>query len=107
MLARKIADNVESYFDFLENALMGYAGLFQSTPPQERELDDVLAERFSRHKRFGILEIHRYNAAGRGEQVFSTLPSPSPASSLILPAEYLKWAQNPANRGRLFLSQDF
>ena len=33
MLARKIADNVESYFDFLENALMGYAGLFQTTPP--------------------------------------------------------------------------
>src|SRR5512139_1046001 len=61
MLARKIGDNVESYFDFLENALMGYAGLFQNTPPQERELDDVLAERFSRHKRFGILAIFRYN----------------------------------------------
>ena len=36
MLARKIADNVESYFDFLENALLGYAGLFQTTPPDER-----------------------------------------------------------------------
>src|SRR5512135_3247288 len=47
MLARKIADNVESYFDFLENALLGYAGLFQTTPPQERELDNVLAERFA------------------------------------------------------------
>ena len=33
MLARKIADNVESYFDFLENALLGYAGLFQTTTP--------------------------------------------------------------------------
>ena len=72
MLARKIADNIESYFDFLENALMGYAGLFQTTPPGERELDDVLAERFARHKRFGILAIVRYNPAGTGVQVFST-----------------------------------
>ena len=33
-LAKKIADNVESYFDFLENALMGYAGFFQTTSPE-------------------------------------------------------------------------
>ena len=72
MLARKIADNIESYFDFLENALMGYAGLFQATPPGERELDNVLAERFARHKRFGILAIVRYNPAGTAVQVFST-----------------------------------
>ncbi len=38
MLARKIADNVESYFDFLENALLGYAGLFQTTPPGAADL---------------------------------------------------------------------
>ena len=72
MLARKIGDNVESYFDFLENALMGYAGLFQATPPQERELDDVLAERWSRHQRFGLLAIVRYHPDGTGVQVFST-----------------------------------
>jgi signal transduction histidine kinase len=107
MLARKIADNVESYFDFLENALMGYAGLFHATPPQERELDDVLAERFTRHKRFGILEIHRYDAAGRGVQVFSTAASPPPASSVALPEIYLQWAKDPAHRGCLFLSRTF
>ena len=78
MLARKIADNIESYFDFLENALMGYAGLFQATPPRERELDNVLAERFARHKRFGILAIVRYNPAGTGVQVFSTAAAPPP-----------------------------
>ena len=72
MLARKIGDNIESYFDFLENALMGYAGLFQATPPQERELDNVLAERFSRHQRFGLLAIVRYDSAGTGVQVFSS-----------------------------------
>ncbi len=73
-LARKIADNVESYFDFLENALMGYAGLFQTTSPDDRELDAALEERFSRHQRFGIIGIRRYNAAGVGVQVFSTSP---------------------------------
>src|SRR5208337_916933 len=65
MLARKVDDNVESYFDLLKNALMGYAGLFQSALPRERELNDAMAERFGRHRRFGILDIRRYNAAGQ------------------------------------------
>jgi two-component system sensor histidine kinase HydH len=106
-LARKIADNVESYFDFLENALMGYAGLFQTTPPDERQLDAALQERFSRHQRFGILEIRRYNADGVGEQVFSTSKSPLPPGSIMLPPLFLNWATDPAHRGRLFLSETF
>jgi two-component system, NtrC family, sensor histidine kinase HydH len=107
MLARKVSDNVESYFDFLENVLQGYADLFQSTPRQERGLDNVLAERFARHKRLGILEVRRYDASGRGVQVFSTAAAPSPASSLTLPPPYLQWARDPAHRGRLFLSKTF
>ncbi|MGB8993646.1 MAG: ATP-binding protein [Desulfobaccales bacterium] len=106
-LARKIADNVESYFDFLENALMGYAGLFQTTPPDERQMDAALIERFARHQRFGILEINRYNAAGEGVQVFSTSPTPTKPGSLILPPVFLNWAKDPAHRGRLFLSETF
>jgi hypothetical protein len=107
MLARKIADNVESYFDFLENALLGYAGLFQTTSPEDRELDAALKERFSRHQRFGIVQISRYNAAGEGERVFSTSPDPPPPGSLNLPPLFLGWAKNPAHRGRLFLSETF
>jgi signal transduction histidine kinase len=107
MLARKIADNVESYFDFLENALLGHAGLFQIAPPEERALDASLAERFARHKRFGPLYITRYSAAGVGVQVFSTSPTPIQASSLVLPAEYLNWARDPQHRGRLFLTKTF
>ena len=106
-LAKKIADNVESYFDFLENALMGYAGFFQTTPPESRELDAALQERFSRHQRFGIIEIRRYNAAGVGVQVFSTSPHPPSPGSLTLPPPFLDWAKDPANRGRLFLSKTF
>ena len=107
MLARKIADNVESYFDFLENALLGYAGLFQTTPPDERTIDASLEERFARHKRFGLLEITRYNSEGVGVQSFSISPKPPPAGSLALPADFLQWAQDPGQRGRLFLSKTF
>ena len=106
-LARKIADNVESYFDFLENALMGYAGLFQTTPPDDRELDAALQERFARHQRFGILGIRRYNAEGVGVQVFSTSPSPPKPGSFTLPPLFLDWAKDPAHRGKLFLSETF
>jgi two-component system, NtrC family, sensor histidine kinase HydH len=106
-LARKIADNVESYFDFLENALMGYAGLFHAAKTDDRELETALQERFSRHQRFGILAIVRYNADGLGVQVFSTSPTPLKPSSLTLPALFLDWAKDPAHRGKLFLSETF
>jgi two-component system sensor histidine kinase HydH len=107
MLARKIADNVESYFDFLENALLGYAGLFQTIPAEERVIGASLAERFDRHKRFGILEITRYDARGVGVQTFSTSSEAVPAAELTLPAACLQWAKNPDNRGQLFLSKTF
>jgi hypothetical protein len=107
MLARKIADNVESYFDFMENALLGYAGLFQAAPPDERTMDVSLEERFARHQRFGLLQITRYNPEGVGVQSLSTSPKPPPVSSLALPAGYLKWAQDPGHRGRLLLSRTF
>ena len=107
MLARKIGDNVESYFDLLESALMGYAGLFQSALPRERELNEVMAERFGRHRHFGILDIRRYNAAGQEVQDLSVGASPLPAGYPALPAAYLRWARDPAHRGRLFLSKTF
>jgi two-component system, NtrC family, sensor histidine kinase HydH len=107
MLARKIGDNVKSYFDLLESALMGYAGLFQSALPQERELNDAMGEKFGRHRRFGILDIRRYNAAGQGVQDLSVGASPLPAGYPALPAAYLRWARDPAHRGRLFLSKTF
>jgi two-component system sensor histidine kinase HydH len=107
MLARKIADNVESYFDFLENILLGYAGLYQTIPPQEHAIQTSLAERFSRHKVFGILEIRRYNPQGVAVQIFSVSPHPVPPGNVGLPAAYLEWARDPAHRGKLFLSKTF
>jgi two-component system sensor histidine kinase HydH len=108
MLARKIADNVESYFDFLENILLGYAGLFQTIPPQqEHQIEVSMAERFSRHKLFGILAIRNYNAEGMAVQVFGTSPNHAPTGSPVLPAIFLEWARDPAHRGKLFLSKTF
>jgi signal transduction histidine kinase len=106
-LARKIADNVESYFDFLENALMGYKGLFQTAKPDDYGLVGALQERFQRHRHFGILEIRRYNAQGVGVQLFSTSTSPPKPGSLTLPPPFLNWAKDPAHRGKLFLSETF
>jgi two-component system sensor histidine kinase HydH len=106
-LARKIVDNVESYFDFLENALLGYAGLFQMASPNDRELDAALQERFFRHQRFGILEINRYDTKGEGTEVFSTASSPPKPNGLTLPPLFLDWAKDPANRGQLYLSETF
>jgi two-component system sensor histidine kinase HydH len=107
MLARKIADNVESYFDFLENALQSYAGLFQTTPPEDRAITASLAERFTRHQRFGVLMVTWFNPAGVGVKAFSTAPTPVPANTLTLPAPDLQWAEDPRHRGRLLLSKTF
>jgi signal transduction histidine kinase len=107
MLARKIADNVESYFDFLENALLGYAGLFQTTPPGSPGLGTDLGERFKRHKYFGVLELRWYNAAGTLEQSISSNPNATPTGSLTLPPPYLEWVTAPAHRGKLLLSKTY
>jgi signal transduction histidine kinase len=107
MLARKIADNVESYFDFLENALLGYAGLFRHTPPDASGLGGNLAERFERHKHFGILELRRYNPQGLLVQAFSATSSSSPVGNITLPEPFQEWVRDPAHRGRLFLSKTY
>lgn len=107
MLAKKIADNVEAYIDFLENALLGYAGLFKTTPANAPGLDTALAERFERHKYFGILELRRYNAAGLLVQVISSTPESTKPNNLTLPPAYQQWVKESANRGRLFLGKTY
>jgi two-component system sensor histidine kinase HydH len=106
-LARKITDNVEAYFDFLETALLGYAGLFQTISPGDPGLVPALKERFDRHKHFGVLALRRYNPAGVLEQDFTGSPLVPEPGSLKLPTPYLEWARDPAHRGRLLLSKTF
>jgi len=106
-IARKVADNVETYFDFLRNALLGYAGLYRETQPGSMKFEDFLEERFDRHRQFGILEIHWYDASGTLVKALSTSPHPPSPAGLLLPPSYLEWARNPLNRSRLFLSKTF
>jgi signal transduction histidine kinase len=106
MLARKIADNVESYFDFLENALLGYAGLFQNTTAETPGIEAALQERFDRHKHFGVLELRRYNAAGVLVEAISSTAQASPLGEK-LPPPLKAWVLNPANRGQLLLSKTY
>ncbi|MDP3182415.1 MAG: ATP-binding protein [Desulfobaccales bacterium] len=107
MLAKKIADNVEAYIDFLENALLGYAGLFKTTPPNAPGLDTALAERFDRHKHFGVLELRRYNAAGILVQAFSSNATPTKTGVPVLPAHYQEWVKDLSHRGHLLLSKTY
>lgn len=106
MLARKIADNVEAYFDFLENALLGYAGLFKTTTPETPGLGEALKERFERHKHFGILELRRYNAAGVLVEAINSSGQTSPLGQKLT-EPFKEWVENPANRGQLFLSKTY
>jgi len=87
-VARKVVDNVETYFDFLRNALLGYAGLYRETQPGPMKFEDFLEERFERHRQFGILEIHWYDASGSLVKALSTSPHPPSPASLSLPTTY-------------------
>jgi len=71
------------------------------------KFEDFLEERFERHRQFGILEIHWYDANGSLVKALSTSPHPPSPAGLSLPTPYLEWARNPINRGRLFLSKTF
>lgn len=106
-VARKVVDNVETYFDFLRNALLGYTGLYRETQPGPIKFEDFLEERFERHRQFGILEIHWYDAGGTLVKALSTSPHPPSPASLSLPTPYLEWARNLLSRSRLFLSKTF
>ncbi|MBM4294396.1 MAG: GHKL domain-containing protein [Deltaproteobacteria bacterium] len=107
MLARKIVDNVEAYVDFLENALLGYAGLFQTATSESPEIAIALKERFERHKYFGVLALRYYDQKGALKGWLTRKPETSALDSVTLPRNYQEWARNPANRGKLFLSKDF
>jgi signal transduction histidine kinase len=107
MLARKIVDNVEAYIDFLENALLGYAGVFQYAFPESPEVPTALTERFARHKNFGVLALRYYDPQGVLKPSLCRGPAESAPRGLLLASFYLDWAKNPTHRGRLLLSKDF
>jgi two-component system sensor histidine kinase HydH len=104
MLARKIADNVESYFDYLENELLSYNNVFRNIQPDSAEFKDYLADRIKVLQRMGVLEIRRYNTNGVLVYIWGRQDH-VPSQRVILPETFLKWAQDPQNRGHLLLGE--
>ena len=71
MLARKIADNVEVYIDFLEYQLVSYIKRIRWRPCTPKHFRDFLTLQINYLKDFGILEIREYDAQGTLVYVYS------------------------------------
>ena len=107
MLARKIADNVEAYFDYLENMMTALSfELSEHVPPGSPGFNDYMEARYQELQRMGILEVRWYDGVGALKQVWNQshrVSSAIPATGLK--ETTLEWIKNPKNRGRLFLGQ--
>ncbi|MEW6387094.1 MAG: ATP-binding protein [Thermodesulfobacteriota bacterium] len=101
MLARKIADNVEAYFDYLENELLAFPYRFQSINPKDPAFEAYMAARFKDMRPLGILAIRRYNRDGLLVQAWGQPATPA----VSLPPLFRKWAQDPNNRHHLLLGK--
>ncbi len=103
-LARKIADNVEAYFDFLESDLLAYPWRFQHISPNSPGFDKYMQARFQDLHRLGILEIRWYDQNGKLQKSWRSEDDAGPTETGVsLPAPLLAWARNPQSRGRLYL----
>jgi two-component system sensor histidine kinase HydH len=107
MLARKIADNVEVYIDFLEYQLITYKQAYQVEAMEPKNFREFLALQISYLKDYGILEIRQYDARGNLEAIyrpggpFVLLKSPP------LAEKYFNWAKAEKNRSSLLLTEIF
>ncbi len=105
-LARKIADNVEAYFDYLESELLAYPWRFRLIPIDSPEYDTYMAARFQNLSRLGILEMRLYDRTGRLQHSWkSPQESSSGEGDENLESSLLSWVNNPKNKGRLFLGE--
>src|SRR3974390_1616863 len=69
-LARKIADNAEAYFDFMESDLLAYPWRFSLIPPDSPSFDRYMQARFQDLSPLGVLEIRWYDQNGRLARVW-------------------------------------
>ena len=105
-LARKIADNVEAYFDFLESDLLAYPWRFQLVAPDSPGFDKYMRSRFQDLHRLGILEIRWYDQQGLLQKSWRSPEDAGVAETGVqLPAPFLAWARNPQSKGRLYLGK--
>jgi len=105
-LARKIAANVESYFDYLENELLAYPWRFRLLQLDSPDFNAYMQARFQDMHRLGILEMGLYDQAGRPLRFWRSYePVPPPAETDRLSADILAWVKAPGNQGRLYLGE--
>lgn len=105
-LARKIADNVESYFDYLENELLAFPWRFRLIPPDSPGFNAYMEARFQDMHRLGIMEIRWYDRHGRLLRAWGPEGTARPPGGLNgFSSTILTWANNPKNKGRLYLGQ--
>ncbi len=105
-LARKIADNVESYFDYLESELLAFPWRFRVMPVGSPDIEGYMAARFQNMHRLGILEIRLYDRTGRLTRFWRSpedTKSEDPGKDLTPAA--LAWINNPKNKDRIFLGE--
>ena len=107
MLARKIADNVEVYIDFLEYELSSYMQAYQVEAVTPKHFREFLTLQVNYLKDFGILEIREYDAHGTLVYVYSPGKTFVPLKPASLAEKYLTWAQEGKNREAILLSEIF
>ncbi len=105
MLARKIADGVESHFDFLESSLLTISRnltdhLLPGSPEFARNMEISQQDL----ERLGVLEIRWYSAEGGFVKSWGKPTAEEIHADRLSPGT-LAWVQDPKNRGRLFLEK--
>jgi signal transduction histidine kinase len=105
-LARKIADNVEAYFDYLESELLAYPWRFHLTPLDSPGFAEYMKVRCQDLERLGILEIRWYDPDGRLHRYWRPQESAGPDGTAdSLPDKVMAWVNNPKSKGRLYLGR--
>ncbi len=107
MLARKIADNVEVYIDFLEYQMVSYKQAFQVEAMSPMHFRTFLTLQMNYLKEFGILEIRQYDAEGALVNIYRPGGTVVPLEPAPLPEKYLAWALEERNREALLLTEIF
>ncbi len=106
MLARKIADSVESHLDFLESSLLVLCrNLSGEVPPDSPNFKGALESRREDLQRLGVLDLRYYDAAGQCRWSWYSNPAALWEAEDRLRPTTLKWVEDPKNRGHLLLEK--
>ncbi len=107
MLARKIAENVETYVDFLEFLAVTYTHEYLVEAVFPEHLDMFFKLQLEYVQAFGILAIKYYDVHGKEVAMYTSGKTPVQPNAAPLAADYLAWAQEKANRHAVLLQQIF